>query len=766
MRTTALVLIQLLVLLPVLVLPAGAAPMDPAPPDPLEARISEAVTGLIALDQERVKLDSGLGATQDILAEDIHLCVDPATAQFEARCTLSLKVVGGPVRLVLASGFQVTSVADSSGAELAHSRRGDVLSIMPAADAGSGTLQFTVGYRRALEASPGVWLDEQSVVLGADAHWYPTSERRDPAGLTVEVRYPAGYSSVMSGALSGMAPSEQSGGRCANGDIWSVPPEARGAALIVGRIESSLKVAGGVFVGYHRLLAGPGETDGRPRGAGVTMVPQEFLELLRFLESCYGPYPFEWLNVVSVPSASRVRVPVISGPGLVVIPVTGRDAADEMAVPAHRLAGPLADSWWRFWIDPSRLVSESLSAQAEIDWLDATGYEDAADQLRAFHRTQCMRAMHSSGGRASLSDCVGPEASGDDRICEGKGAAVLGILKEFIGEQAYCAALRATAEEHGGESTGIGTLIDAFERESGQDLDWFFYEWITRDDLPSYALDYVATRAGRGTYIVHGTILQQGEFYHTPVPLTIDLGGWAYEETVPIESSRQQFTLRTEAEPMQIVVDGRELIPKIDASEQALIHYERGSLAASSGRWKVAADELGAAALLDGTNAAYVHGYGEALVRLGRVTEGTQQLERAIELAPHDYDYRFGIAVVYLRLSMYGPALRHLDEYVRGRPEDRAGRIKRTVALVGLGRLDEASSTLELARDLPDGAVGSGALDADFFIASGFLLEARGEIQAAIRSYEAALAAYPVSDEARRRLSVIMESSSPGQGGR
>jgi tetratricopeptide (TPR) repeat protein len=370
-----------------------------------------------------------------------------------------------------------------------------------------------------------------------------------------------------------------------------------------------------------------------------------------------------------------------------------------------------------------------------------------------------MRAMHAAGGSVSLSDCVGPEPSGDERICAGKGAAVFGMLKELIGEEAYCAALRATAEAHGGEATGLGALMQAFERESGQNLDWFFYEWITRDDLPSYALDYDAARAGRGTYIVHGTILQQGEFYRTPVPLTIDLGGWSYEETIPIESSRQQFTLRTEAEPLQIVVDGRELIPKIDASEQALIHYERGSLAASSGRWKVAADELGAAALLEGNDAMYVHAYGEALVRLGRVTEGTRELEHAIELAPDDYDYRLGIASLYLRLSRYGPALRHLDVYVRGRPEDRAGHIKRTVALVGLGRLDEAAATLELARDLPEGAAGSGALDADFFIASGLLLEARGETQAAIRSYEAALAAYPVSDEARRRLSAIMESN-------
>jgi tetratricopeptide (TPR) repeat protein len=458
-----------------------------------------------------------------------------------------------------------------------------------------------------------------------------------------------------------------------------------------------------------------------------------------------------------------MRVPATGGPGLVIVPVPRSDGAAELgAALVQRLVAPLTDCWWSLWIEPSRLVSESLSALSEIDWLEATGYEDAADQLRTFHRAQCMRAMYEAGGSISLIDCVGPEPPGDRRVCAGKGAAVFGMLKRLVGEEAYCASLRSIAESHGGGPVDIGALLDAFERESGEDLRWFFYEWLTRDDLPTYALDYEAERADGGGFTVSGTIIQQGEFYRTPVPLTIDLGGWSYEETVRIESSRQRFTLRTEAEPLQILVDGRDLIPKMDPSERAFVHHGRGSIAASFGRWEVAADEFGAAALLEPTEASYSHDYGEALVRLGRVAEGADHLEHAIELEPGNLEYRLAVALLYLRLSDYESGLRHLDEYVRGRPEERAGYVKRAVALVGLSRLDEAAESLERARSLPESATGADVGEADLLVASGMLLEARGETREAISSYEAALAIHPVSDEARRRLGAIMESNRQG----
>ena len=72
-----------------------------------------------------------------------------------------------------------------------------------------------------------------------------------------------------------------------------------------------------------------------------------------------------------------------------------------------------------------------------------------------------------------------------------------------------------------------------------------------------------------------------------------------------------------------------------------------------------------------------------------------------------------------------------------------------------LGRLDEARSSIGLARQLLAGDEGGPDLDEEILLATGRLHEVNGDAAAAARAYEAALAANPVSDEARRRLRAL-----------
>jgi tetratricopeptide (TPR) repeat protein len=727
-----------------------------AAPDPLEARINEGIDRLVALDGERVQREHVERASDNAPTWDVRLCVDPSAGRVDAVCRIELGAGDSRLGLALASDFEVTSLTSSSGETLRYERGGRRLSV-DVPGGGQGAADVAVTYGRTLNRGTGEWLPDRLIVLGADSPWCPVPESGDPVALTVEVHYPSGYSSVMSGTLAGMA-STDSVGPCTNGDLWSIPSYVEAPLLAVGAFDSKLKVSGDVFLSYHRLVGAAGDSIGATGGPLTAEVPAELPELLRFLERCYGPYPFEWLNVIAVPSATAMTEPVVGGPGLVIVPVPEAGGPAEVsAILVHRLVGPVSDCWWRFRVKPCTFVSEGLSSKAEADWLEATGRGDAAERLRSAYRAQFMRYLTETGG-ASLMECVGPDPPGDPRLCGGKGAAALELLNQQIGEEAYCDALRSLASVRGGDAVSIEATMDAFERSYGETLDWFFYEWVVREDLPTYVLDYDSRRDHGGTYVVEGTISQHGEFFRTPVPLTIDLGGWSYEETIPIASSVQSFELRTDAEPLQIVVDGNGTIPKIGASERALAHHDRGTRAAGSGNWEVAADELGAAALLEPSKALYVYDYGQALVRLGRVREGSDQLERAAELAPDRADYRLAIASLDLAGSDYASALDHLDAFVRLRPRDRSGHVSRAVALLGLGRLDEAEAGLALAEGLTGGADGR-AEEADLLVARGMLHEARGEFRAAVRSYEAALACYPVSDEARRRLRAITESN-------
>ena len=723
--------------------------------DAAGAHVSEAVQTLFAVDQERVDATQRALDQQDVIRQEISVCIDPQAGWLSAESRLWIESPRDHVLLLLDDGLRVLAVSDARGDTLLHTRVGDVLEVFAPASAPTFPPEIKLSYEGQLAPADGALVSDDVVVLGPDFHWYPVSNVRDPARLRVEVRYPRGYSSVVSGTLAGMAPSLAGAETCADGDVWDVPTPVARAGVVVGRLGSSLTVVGDVFFGSHTLsVDGAMGTGAAGWQSSPSSVPSELIEILRFLETCFGAYPYEWLNVVRLPADPGRPAAVVIGPGLVVIQSGGRpDSPWDM--PLSTVVAGLSDSWWTFWIDPGRFVSDGLATQAEATWLEATGNEDGAERLRGLRRAQFMRAIRDSGRGVALLDCLGPGASSDARICGGKGSAVFEMLESVVGQVAYCAALRSVASEHGGESVGLSEFAEALEEEYGHDLDWFFYEWVSRSDLPSYAIEYEATPVGDGTYIVRGLIRQEGEPFRTPLPITIDLGGWAYDETIVIESSHQSFEIRTDAEPIHVTIDGRHMIPKVNRSELAGMHIALGTEATASGDWGAAVDEFGAVAALEPGSASFARAYAGALVRHGRLADGLEEMDRAIALDPTNTDVRLEAAGLHLRSGDSATAVRHFDVYVEANPSDPTGHIRRARALAELGRLDEAQSSIDLARELVAGDESWPDLDEEILLATGRLHEARGDTAAAVRAYEAALAANPVSDEARGRLRAL-----------
>jgi tetratricopeptide (TPR) repeat protein len=169
----------------------------------------------------------------------------------------------------------------------------------------------------------------------------------------------------------------------------------------------------------------------------------------------------------------------------------------------------------------------------------------------------------------------------------------------------------------------------------------------------------------------------------------------------------------------------------------------------------VAVDEFGAAAALEPRNATYVHAYAVALVRHGRLADGLAEMDSVVRLDPRNTGIRMEAAGLYLRSGNAAEALKHLDVYVATAPRDPVGLVSRARALVELDRVDDAERNLDRARELIAAGATSADLDEALQLATGRIHEIRGETTAAIRAYEAALAANPVSDEARRRIRAL-----------
>ncbi|MCD4690015.1 tetratricopeptide repeat protein, partial [bacterium] len=740
---------------------SAQAEMSAVMPDSSSEHVTAAVEELFELDDARHSSARLRLERQNVARCDIDVCIDPRRGWLSGSCRLRFDTVEGSVELSLNEALTVLSLVDENGRMLAFSRSGRIVTVPPGSNDESRSRELTVTYEGLVRrADGGLVAGRELVVLLGDDCWYPCPREGDASFVRVILRHPMEYASVVSGALAGMAaPTATRPGSCAGGDVWEADSIAR-AAAVVGRIDSSWSILGELFIGSHRyagLAAGVGASE--RDGSGVVaygdvsdaLRPLDLAmkEPLRFLESCFGPYPFGWLHIVTVPYGV-LGSPAVSGPGLIIVEASAGDAACLSPPDPDLYLLELARSWWWHALDAGAIFSEGLAAHMEIRWLESVRGEEDAARRRSLRRGQYLRAMADSGGAAPLSLCLGPDASRDTRVSRGRGGALMDICASLIGHDRFCDVIRGLAEDVPAGAPSLRVFAAALSDAAGRRMDWLLYEWVYRGDLPVYVLEYEARRY-RGGYRVSGTVRQLVEAYRTPLPLTVDLGGWEYDEWIAIASPQQSFEFVTELEPLGVTIDAGNIVPRVESSDQARVHYELGSRAAAANEWDKAVDQFGAAVALDPERPAYHARYGEALVRVGRPVEGLEAVSQAISLEPGNAGYWLRAGRLAERAGDHRGAVERFEHYVEQRPADPAGYVELAVSLVELGRLPEARSQLERARALSVDAHDDALLE-HLYLATGRYQEARGEQELAVSAYSKALELNPVSDEARRRL--------------
>jgi hypothetical protein len=93
-------------------------------------------------------------------------------------------------------------------------------------------------------------------------------------------------------------------------------------------------------------------------------------------------------------------------------------------------------------------------------------------------------AFVNEGNDKPVRSFAGKQAEIDNEIGYGKPAAMFHMLRKMIGDQAFFGALKLVIKEKGGQKANWEDFMFAFEKTSGQKLEWFFTQWLDRTGLP------------------------------------------------------------------------------------------------------------------------------------------------------------------------------------------------------------------------------------------------------------------------------------------
>jgi len=378
----------------------------------------------------------------------------------------------------------VRSVTGSSNAALRTSRHGDTLVVHLDKPAAFGdTVRFTIAYDGRVENGRGLTFIEQRPHTprqiwsqGEDMNnhfWFPTYDfPNDKSSWELDATVPAGYTAISNGALVAQAP----GAAGARTFHWSQakPSATYLVSLIVSRLAKVHDTWRGIPVDYYvypqdsalawRLFhVTPDMIDVYSRLTGVAYPWQKYAQttvadFFGGMENVSATTLVDWL-----PDARAYQ---------------DRPWYQYILIPhelAHQWFGDYVttENWANTWLNegfaefmPGQYWGRKLGAHAEEDYY--------ADEYHQFIGIEARRPM--------------PLASMGSNNIYPKGALVLEMLEHYLGEERFWAGVHRYLADH---AFGVATTDDlrqAFLDATGENLDWFWREWIYSAGYPAFTV--------------------------------------------------------------------------------------------------------------------------------------------------------------------------------------------------------------------------------------------------------------------------------------
>jgi hypothetical protein len=232
-------------------------------------------------------------------------------------------------------------------------------------------------------------------------------------------------------------------------------------------------------------------------------------------------------------------------------------------------------------VDPKKLLpalSHGLSHAyfySPRPWLDE-GVAQFMGLLWTEHqqgREAALTVLDNQRGALSLAETADPDRdlgeplvrAHDPIFYRTKATYVLAMLRDIVGEKPLAAALQKYDAAH---DSSDGYFEQLLEQASGQQLQWFFEDWVDHDrGLPELSIESVTPNPGSAgeSYVVAVTIVNRGAAV-VDVPVTVYSAAANVTERVRIggrSSATHRFLVNGQPEQVQ-VNDGT--VPEVDAS--------------------------------------------------------------------------------------------------------------------------------------------------------------------------------------------------------
>ena len=532
---------------------------------PIAAALLLIALGLQAPAQER----RGSASRIDVDQYTIEAEVTPNTSTFAAKATVRFSPVDDNITSTsfeLNNALNVSRVADGAGKQVSASRNQQDFTVrlnfdqpLPKGQPVTVTFYYD-GRLTGNEDSPVYGIKFAAIhpdfsYLMYPARWFPVSGyTTDRFAADIKVTVPAGYTVLGSGNDS-----KQAAGDKTTYQFQFARASFPGSIAVVKDQPVKVQSEGVTTSVYFR----------GPEAELVQQYGTETGKIMSHFTSLFGLPPSADLTMVETEAGCPNGY---AAPGLIFI----NPRAITRNVNSRLLANEVSRQWWEVLVSPTTRnhlwLENGLATYSEMLWTEQVSGASALESQAESEMVGALTIDQVPIIQSARLEDYSPELWA---LTGSKGAAVMNMLRFVVGDDKFKKILKDFAQQNLWKSVNTDDFKKVAEADSGQDLGYFFIQWIESSGAPQFKLEYTIFRTQKG-FRVMGKISQDLDTFRMPVDLRIITEGDPEEKRVEVVGTSSEFSVDTFGKPKTVMIDPANHVLRYSDQVRVAVAIRRG----------------------------------------------------------------------------------------------------------------------------------------------------------------------------------------------
>ncbi|HJU56007.1 MAG TPA: M1 family aminopeptidase [Pyrinomonadaceae bacterium] len=275
-------------------------------------------------------------------------------------------------------------------------------------------------------------------------------------------------------------------------------------------------------------------------------------------------------------------------------------------VPEERLQREVAFQWWGQTVGLKSFddawISQGLAEWSAFALRESTLTGGALDNAQRDMQERAL-TFEQTASIARAPSALDDQSAAYQSIVFYKGAMVFRMLREGLGKEKFQDLLRDFLVQYRDKNASIDDFEKLATKHAGQNMRYFFAQWVEGTGVPEFTYDYQIIRTRSGKFRTRGTIKQNIESLKMPLELMLrSEGGDNPTITLNMEQKSEDFDFESAGQPVEVVVDPNNRILRMSDDLRVAVVARRGIEQFREGQYAEAQQQLEAALKLDRSN--------------------------------------------------------------------------------------------------------------------------------------------------------------------